>query len=208
MHGFGSALVAEMQDKDFRDAYVSEHARRGLATQIRSLRETRGWSQAELGRRTEKPQSNVSRWEDFEYGKFNLQTLIDVAAAFDVALLVRFVPFGEFVARTDNVSDKAFQVLSFDEERAAEKASAEHEAMQRLLSQSGRPQRAEAGGGGKKVVAVLQDEPPRPTEHQRAEDNALLGRGLRHLIESAQKEHSPPPPGLGTIEGAREAWIS
>lgn len=62
-----------------------------------------------------KPQSVVSRLEDPDYGKVSVQTVLDGAAAFDVALLIQYVSFPEFLRRTEHVSPEALQVDSFDE---------------------------------------------------------------------------------------------
>jgi len=62
-----------------------------------------------------KPQSVVSRLEDPDYGKVSVQTVLDGAAAFDVALLVQYVSFPEFLRRTRDVSPEALRVDSFDE---------------------------------------------------------------------------------------------
>ena len=39
----------------------------------------------------------ISRYENPDYGKYSISTLLELAAAFDVALAVRFVPFSELV---------------------------------------------------------------------------------------------------------------
>jgi transcriptional regulator with XRE-family HTH domain len=85
-----------------------------MAHQIRALREARGWSQGELSRRLGKPQSVVSRMEDPTYGKLTVQTLMEVADAFDVALWVRFVSFPTFVGLTRDLTQRSFVVDSFD----------------------------------------------------------------------------------------------
>ena len=71
--------------------FANEHVAAGLAFQIRRLRESRGWSQEELSRRTGKAQATISQWEDPNYGWHTLNTLKVLAAAFDVGLLVRFL---------------------------------------------------------------------------------------------------------------------
>jgi transcriptional regulator with XRE-family HTH domain len=107
-------LLTKMLSKRYRDAYVAENVRTGIAYQIRALRQQRGpMSQKDLGRLTGKPQCVVSRLEDPDYGRFTLQTLLDVAAAFDVALLVQFVSHDEFLRRTRDVSPEALEVPSF-----------------------------------------------------------------------------------------------
>ncbi len=120
------SLTERLQNKAFRSEYVSAHVRTGIAQQIRTLRNSRGWSQGDLGTYAEKPQSVIARLENPDYGKFSVQSLLELASAFDVALVVRFVRFGEFIASTRNLSPSDLAVSSFEEdtlENHAEKAS-------------------------------------------------------------------------------------
>jgi transcriptional regulator with XRE-family HTH domain len=108
-------LFEKLKSKPYRQAYVAEHVRTGIAYQIRSLRAQRGWSQKRLAEEMGKPQSVVSRLEDPDYGKLSVQTILEGAAAFDVALLVQYISFPEFLRRTQDVSPEALRVDSFDE---------------------------------------------------------------------------------------------
>lgn len=108
-------LFEKLKSKSYREAYVAEHVRTGIAYQIRALRTQRGWSQKKLAEEMGKPQSVVSRLEDPDYGKVSVKTVLDGAAAFDVALLVQYVSFPEFLRRTRDVSPEALRVDSFDE---------------------------------------------------------------------------------------------
>ena len=103
----------ELNDKRMRDAYLAGQTRTRLVNQIRALREQRGWSQGEFAARLGKPQSNVSRWENREYGNFNLKTLYELANVFDIGLLVEFVAYDEFLRRTHDLSSARLQVPSF-----------------------------------------------------------------------------------------------
>jgi transcriptional regulator with XRE-family HTH domain len=116
----GRKLLTKLQKRSYREAYVAEHVRRGVAYQIRALRDQRGQKQGELAKELGKPQSVVSRLEDPSYGKVTVQTLLEVAAVFDVALQVRFVPFSAFLRDTRDVSPKAMEVPSFEDEAAAQ----------------------------------------------------------------------------------------
>jgi transcriptional regulator with XRE-family HTH domain len=78
-------LFEKLKSKPYRQAYVAEHVRTGIAYQIRSLRAQRGWSQKRLAEEMGKPQSVVSRLEDPDYGKLSVQTILEGAAVFDVA---------------------------------------------------------------------------------------------------------------------------
>ena len=111
-------LLEDLKDKRQRDAFVSAHINTGIPFQIRALRDQRRWSQKELGEYTLKKmtQEVISRLEDPNYSKFTLTTLKRLASAFDVALMVRFVPFSELVEWEMNLSPESLEVLSFNQE--------------------------------------------------------------------------------------------
>lgn len=104
-------LYEKLKNKKYRAAYVEENVRTRIAYQIRAVRGE--MSQAEFGKRVGKPQSVVSRLEDPEYGKLTVQTLLEVADSLDIALLVKFVSFPEFVYQTRDVSPEGLKVQSF-----------------------------------------------------------------------------------------------
>jgi transcriptional regulator with XRE-family HTH domain len=97
-------LLLKLRKKPYREAYVGETVRRWMAHQIRAIRESRNWNQGVFAKKLGKPQSVLSRIEDPSYGKLSVQTLLEIAAAFDVALLIRFVSFPAFVAATRNLT--------------------------------------------------------------------------------------------------------
>lgn len=107
-------LLRKLRLDEYRRGYVSAQVRNWVAYQIRALRKQREWSQAELAERAGKPQSVISRLEDPDYGKLTIQSLLDIASAFDVALSVRFVSFSEFLRRSEDVSPAAMTVESYD----------------------------------------------------------------------------------------------
>jgi transcriptional regulator with XRE-family HTH domain len=61
------------------------------------MRDREGWSQQELARNVGMNQNAVSRLENPSYGKPTITTLKRLAASFDVALVVRFVPFSQLI---------------------------------------------------------------------------------------------------------------
>lgn len=112
-----SKRLSRLKSPAYRRAYVRAHATKGLAYQIRALREQRGWTQMELARRLGlSNQSAVARMEDPAYGKLSLESLLRLSDVFDVALLPRFVSFSKLIAETENLTPEALQVESFDAE--------------------------------------------------------------------------------------------
>ena len=114
----------DFDDKEFRDAFVDEFIRNGIAFQIRALRHRENWSQKELGDKTGKPQNVISRLEDPSYGSFTIKTLLEMASAFDVALQVRFVPFSELEKSSRRLTPADLAVARFSDEKSA--STAEH----------------------------------------------------------------------------------
>lgn len=113
-----ASIAAKLENEEYRNAYLESMVTHGIAHQIRVNRELRGWSQKALGISfgAGKKQSTISRLEDPAYGKYSIQTLLDIAKAFDVALIVKFVPFSKFLTETSNKTPDALFAKSYSEE--------------------------------------------------------------------------------------------
>ncbi|MGA7616255.1 MAG: helix-turn-helix transcriptional regulator [Thermoanaerobaculia bacterium] len=109
--------VEKLSNQQYREAFVAEHIGSGVAFQIHALREKLGLSQAELAKLAGMHQSQISKVEnpDDEEG-VSVATLQRIAAAFDVALVVRFVSFGDLVEWEANLSDAALAPPPFSED--------------------------------------------------------------------------------------------
>jgi transcriptional regulator with XRE-family HTH domain len=108
-----TALIRKLIfSKTFRDSYVHEHLKNGISFQIRSMREDRGWTQGELGAAARKPRNVITRLEDPNYGKLTIKTLLEMASAFDVALLIKFIPFSRLLREYDDTSPAALTARS------------------------------------------------------------------------------------------------
>jgi transcriptional regulator with XRE-family HTH domain len=112
----GKKLLEKLRRKPYRHAYLAEHVRRGIAYQIRALRDERKWKQGEFAKHLSKPQSVACRLEDPSYGKVTVQTLLEVANVFDVALEVRFVSYSSFITNTRDVSVPSLRVPEFKDD--------------------------------------------------------------------------------------------
>ena len=109
-------LLDELKNKKFRDAYAAEHAKTSLPIQIYTLREQRGLSQSQLAERAKTTQTVISRLEDPDYGNFTIASLLKIASALDVALLVKFVPFTRLLNEFEDASPAALAAPEFAEE--------------------------------------------------------------------------------------------
>jgi hypothetical protein len=117
-------FVRDLSDKEFRDEFVSDQIRTRIALLIRALREQsdRNWSQTELGQKMSKPQNVISRLEDPEYGKMTVQTLLEVAAAFDLPLWIDMPEWNDWLLSIRDVPKTGFKRTSFDAESLINKA--------------------------------------------------------------------------------------
>jgi transcriptional regulator with XRE-family HTH domain len=117
--GFSREFVEQIGEKELRDAYMADQVRARIALMIRTLREQkgRGWSQAELGRRVGKPQNVISRLEDPDYGRLTVETLLEVAAAFDLPLLIDMPEWDDWLLRTADLSPQSLERHGFELER-------------------------------------------------------------------------------------------
>ena len=112
-------LISSLKDKEYRDAFVEEHISTGVPFQIKALRELRerNWTQKQLGERAGgMAAERVSILESPKYAKFTISTLLRIASAFDVGLMVRFVPFGELIDMELNLSPQTIAPLDFEKE--------------------------------------------------------------------------------------------
>ncbi|MBH0180506.1 MAG: hypothetical protein HP490_02190 [Nitrospira sp.] len=107
-----TSLAKKLRNKKYRDSYLSSHVRTFLANQMASLQGE--MSQQEFGALLGKPQPIVSRLQNPEYGKYSLQTLLEIASKLDIALIARFVDYPTFLKFTNDFSDEALRPDKFN----------------------------------------------------------------------------------------------
>jgi transcriptional regulator with XRE-family HTH domain len=107
-------------DKKYREEYAIAMLKRMIPYQTRAIRQKKNWSQAQLAEAANLTQGVISRAEDPDYGNLTLSTIGRIAAGYDLAAIVRFVPFSELVRFSENLSEREFRNLpAFEEENAS-----------------------------------------------------------------------------------------
>jgi transcriptional regulator with XRE-family HTH domain len=110
------AIWKKLRNKEYRESFVASQISNTIAAQIFSLREAHGWKQAEVAARAGMKQSRISDLEDPNYENYETRTLVKLASAFDVGLVVRFVPFSELAKWSTNLSPRDFLPTEFSKD--------------------------------------------------------------------------------------------
>jgi transcriptional regulator with XRE-family HTH domain len=106
-------LWRNFHNKEYRDAFVSSQLSTNIGSQIFAMREARDWSQEKLATEVGMAQPRISVLEG-GYDSYSLRTLKRIASAFDVAVVVRFVPFRELVGWVADPSEERLAPVGFE----------------------------------------------------------------------------------------------
>src|SRR5262245_26426971 len=113
-------MLASLGDRAYRALFVETQVETLIPFQIRAMRERLGWTQKQLAKEAGMSQGRISLLESPNYeGAVNVKTLVKIANAFDVGLVVRFAPFSEMVTWQDGISRKDHYVPTFEMDTAA-----------------------------------------------------------------------------------------
>ena len=108
-------LIGKLQNKEYRDSFVSSNIDVGIAFQIRALRKQRNYTQKKIAKISGMKQERISALEN-PSNTPNISTLKKIANAFDVGLIVRFIPIGELLEWQINLSNESLNTPSFNED--------------------------------------------------------------------------------------------
>jgi transcriptional regulator with XRE-family HTH domain len=114
------------RSKKTRSQLVASNLSEGIAFQIRATRDKQKKSQTDLAREAGMTANNLSRLESPDYGKQTISSLKRIADALDVALVVRFVPFSQYIDwlsgwphLDEGLSPEALAVQGYEDEEKA-----------------------------------------------------------------------------------------
>jgi transcriptional regulator with XRE-family HTH domain len=112
-------LRGKLRDPDNRNVFVSSTVAARIAVRIHNLRKKAGWTQPQLAEKAGMKQARVSVLEQGDYENFTFSTLKKLAAAFNVAVVVDFVSFTDFVKWSESINSDSVVPESFDESERA-----------------------------------------------------------------------------------------
>lgn len=119
MSTFKELWLKLTKSKKYREEFVASQVKRGIPFQIRTLMKQKEFSQERLATLSGLTQGVVSRAANPNYGNLTLNTVIRIAAGFDVAFIGRFVPFSELGGWFTNLSEESGKIPTFEEENRA-----------------------------------------------------------------------------------------
>jgi transcriptional regulator with XRE-family HTH domain len=108
------------------------------------MREARGWSQGQLAEKVGMAQPRISVLEG-GYESYSMTTLKRFASAFDVAVVIRFIPFSELVNWAVSASEEQLAPVPFANDNLTEEMPDEEEARPAAAASQIRVQLSAAG---------------------------------------------------------------
>lgn len=121
------SIPKEWADAEYRMAAMEANVANLVAWQVRVNREERGLTQAQLGSLMGTKQSAISKLEDPDSGDVQLSTLVKAAHAFECALLVKLVDYGEFASITHDVRSERLYAAPFSAVKGTSRLAIDHD---------------------------------------------------------------------------------
>lgn len=110
-----SRMFQKLKDRRYRKAFIAAQVRRIIPMQLRALRDSRGMTQQRLARKAHTTQTVISRIEKGGGGRnLTIKSLLNLADALDVALVIRFEPIDQYMTWVENLSAQAIAPQASD----------------------------------------------------------------------------------------------
>lgn len=114
-----SKMISKLiKGRDTRESYIRSKLSVLLPAQIRSLRLRREMKQAELGAAAEMKQGRISVLERIGEASFSIETLIKLASAFRVGLIIKFASMSEMLNWENGFQPDTFDVVPIEDDMA------------------------------------------------------------------------------------------
>jgi transcriptional regulator with XRE-family HTH domain len=118
MNDLFQSLKTEFQDEDYRYAYAQSFLNTKLASQIKTLREQRGMTQAKAASEMEIKQPGYRRFEDVNHSVWKTDSLWNIARVYGVRLDISFKTFGTLPEEKERLTKKSLQLPKFEDDPA------------------------------------------------------------------------------------------
>ena len=116
MNDLVRSIKKAFRDREYRHGYVDDFLNATIATQIKVLREQRGWNQNQLADKAGMLQPRISVLENINYSSWSIKVLRKIAEAFDLTLCVSFEDFGKRTRDIERFSRQALERNSFNDD--------------------------------------------------------------------------------------------
>lgn len=123
MNDLLQSLKTEFQDEDYRYAYAQSFLNTKLASQIKTLREQRGMTQARVAAEMKIKQPGYRRFEDVNHDVWKTDSLWNIARALDVRLDISFKTFGTLLEEKARLNKESLQLPTFEDDPAFKEPS-------------------------------------------------------------------------------------
>src|ERR1700733_104700 len=110
------SLRVEFQDEEYRYAYAQSFLNTKLASQIKTLREQRGLTQAEVASKMKIKQPGYRRFEDVNHEVWRTDSLWNIARGLGVRLDISFKTFGTLPEEKGRFSKEFLQLPKFEDD--------------------------------------------------------------------------------------------
>jgi len=104
------------QSRVSRASYIRAKLSVLIPSQIRALRQKLFETQTALGKEAEMKQSRISAMERPGAVQFNIETLVRLASAFKIGLIIKFVPFSEMLRWENDFNQDTFNPVAIDDD--------------------------------------------------------------------------------------------
>lgn len=116
-------LTDEFHDEEYRYAYAASFLNTKLAAQIKTIRQQRGMTQAEIASEMGIKQPGYARFEDVNHSVWKTDTLWDIARALGVRVNISFDTFGSLIDEKEHFDKDHLERPSFSDDPAFSKCS-------------------------------------------------------------------------------------
>lgn len=106
----------DFESKEYRQVFAEQFVKELLPFQIEILMKHRGMSKQDLAKATGLSEQTIARAINPNSQSISLNTVIKIAAAFDVAFVAKFIPFSKLHEMVTNLKEDDWKLPSFNEE--------------------------------------------------------------------------------------------